>query len=755
MEKFIKTRRFAPAKIGRILPAIVLLLSNIFLFGPFTIYQANVNDFMVPLASMLRLFLLPAVILAAMLLAVGLALPQKMYQHYVAFVFIIGVLLWLQGNILVWDYGFADGREINWSTTMWRGWIDGLVWIVLFIIAGVLYKHVYKIAILTSLLLVVLQLCYLGFISLQKPDVWKEKEIYSPSISAPDKFFEFSSKQNVIHIILDELQSTVFQEIITQNTEYYQTAMKGFTFFKETTGSFPTTIMSIPAILSGQTYNNDLPIIDFIRSINEGKTIFNVLYDNRYDVDIAVPYNFLKGGKHTNFYVIPVPYGVTKQQHEISNSDLMLNLVLFRYVPHFLKNTDFHSQSWVSFFYRNKLNKTEPLTKQSQGQDTEEQYMTKQFFAQFFAHKAFLQDIINHMSVKRSLPIYKFIHLTTPHWPIVVDDSCEYVGKVLPFTWDNIKIQAKCSLDHTMMFLEKLKKLGIYDSSFIILQGDHGCWRIPDSASQITMKNSEKRLEGYSYEDEEYFAQVLCSALPLLAIKRPYDKEGITISKAQAALTDIPATISTVLNLHKNFNFPGRSIFEIEPEKTRYREFRYYNRLPTKDEAYFVSMDKFSIQGSAFDKAAWQFSGHLMQSSLYRQEIIDIGDWNASSRFLRSGWGTPEKNLEEGSTYQWALGESATIWLSLPQDKVARLTARTRNFLNSQNITIKVDGEIMGCWSISPAWIWEEHSVIIPPKSDRPDISVVEFSFSQYTEPKEKESRPLAVLFESITLSQE
>ena len=96
----------------------------------------------------------------------------------------------------------------------------------------------------------------------------------------------------------------------------------------------------------------------------------------------------------------------------------------------------------------------------------------------------------------------------------------------------------------------------------------------------------------------------------------------------------------------------------------------------------------------------------------------------------------------------------AYVVKGLPKSEKVLLTAnmKTLRFSNAQNITIKVDGSEIGDWTLSPSWKWEKHGIVIKPDEDRPDVSVVEFIFSQHRVPDEKDKRPLAVLFESITL---
>ena len=115
-------------KLSVVFPVFLICL-NIFLFGPFIIYYGNINEFIVPFLSILKLYIIPFSIITLGLIAVGLLLTKKWHQRYVALLFTLAVLIWLQGNILVWDYGVVGKVTIDWTKIAWRGWIDGLVWV--------------------------------------------------------------------------------------------------------------------------------------------------------------------------------------------------------------------------------------------------------------------------------------------------------------------------------------------------------------------------------------------------------------------------------------------------------------------------------------------------------------------------------------------------------------------------------------------------------------------------------------------------
>ena len=720
-------------KIGGVLLPALLIVLNIFLFGPFNIYNGNASEFAISLVSILSLYLIPALVLFAILTGIGVLAPGKLHRRYVAIIFVVGVLIWLQGNILVWKYGLLDGRSIDWSADTWQGWIDGTVWVLLLTIACLFYKSVYKMAVRGSIIIILLQCFYLGYIIIQDPRVLKEKDKISLPTPPPKEIFQFSSEKNVIHIILDQFQSDIFEEIIDREPGYFE-ALKGFTFFKETTGSFPTTYMSIPAIFSGQNYKNDIPMSIFSKSILEGKTLPNSMHDAGYEVQLAHALGNYRGGSYSSYYLIPVPYGLTKPEHEKATSALLLDLAFFRSAPHFLKKFIYNDQQWL--IQRLLLGQLRGL------QDR----VSNLGMLRYFAHTAFLKDLVDNMSIGISRPVYKFVHLINSHGAFVVNEDCQYAGKTLPTTRENVKNQQRCVLDQVLGFLNKLKFIGIYDTSLIVIHADHG--------TGIKVKFSEARMKSKG-RHIEHLGSIVGAALPLMLIKPPFAEGQLQISNAQAMLTDIPATISSILDL--NEDFPGQCIYNIDENMVRERKFYYYNwRHENWKEDFISGFKEFTINGSVFDRPSWHHGLAYHQPKLRKTEKIDFGSID-SSDFKDVGWGGNERSAAGNYKFNWALGSQASIFLSLVKNKPTVLTANIRSYpvRKFQDITIKVDGNEIGSWKLFAPWRLDKHSIIIPPDQQRPDVSIVEFMFSQHRIPKGgRDPRPLAVLFESITLSE-
>ena len=558
----------------------LLFVFIIFVHGPFTIYQGNIDEFSLPLLSILRTLLLPAVALLLILSLLGLALPKKAHQVYVSILFALDVLVWLQGNFLVWKYGLLDGQGISWSRGVWRGWVDGVLWVLLLTAACLFFRKVYRIVAFGSVAIASLLLASMIFASVQKPEIWGAKGKSVRNLIPPKKIFEFSTQQNVIHFILDGFQSDFFEEIVAENPGHYSGSLEGFTFFSETAGSFPTTYMSVPAFLSGRIYKNNIPMRQFVVRAIRSATIANRLHAQGYETDLVSDSLFARGAKAETWYRIAVPYGGALRQYLITNAAVMLDLVLFRHTPHFLKKLIYNNERWlVQRFLNGKIENLK---------------------LRYFSHQAFLSDLIAKMSVNRSAPVYKFVHLMTTHPPVVVGQECQYAPNI-PGTRENLKIQAKCSLDHFLEFLDKLREKGIYDSSLIVVHADHGLGRA------VKMRNEGNfSREGWPIEDVS-LAEIAGSAAALMAIKPPYSKGPMKTSKALVSLTDIPATINSLLHLAGPIF--GRSAYEVDENEVRKRWFYFYHwRHENWRSTYFPRLDEFVIKGSLFDENSWRLN---------------------------------------------------------------------------------------------------------------------------------------------------
>jgi len=562
----------------------IFLAANIFLFMPFTLYVGNLEEFTTPVWTILFICSNFALGIIILLVFFGGFLREEQYRYYIMIIAVIGILLWLQGNVIVWDYGLLDGKNIDWTKEVWRGWTDLGIWLVVIAVAIYFFRAIEESIFHLAVAIFSLQFAILVFTCIQNTDALLSKAKSYNTPNALNEIYRFSPELNVLHIILDSFQADIFNEIINDEKqgESYKEALDGFIFFKEHMGVFPTTYMSVPALLSGEIYRNHMSKKDFVKSVISGKTILNAAYSEGYEIDLVGPplmISFYTNGDYTNSYILSANFHLRSKELYVMDEALkILDLSLFRISPHFLKKYIYNDQRW---FVR-------PIIL-----DTEfSEYL-------YFAHNAFLNNVTHNMSVTRNRPTYKLFHLMNTHWPLVVDGregKCNYAGQSLPIMRLTVTWQQQCVLKVVIKLLDKMKELDIYDNSLIVIMSDHGA-QIPPLRfkPQIIVDSVSFKVDPW----------ITAQVTPLMLIKPPKVSGVLEVSDAPTSMADTAVTIKSVLNL--NEDFPGRSMLDIEPSEQRVRSHYFYDWSREDWETdYTGPIQEFIINGSIYDNNDWR-----------------------------------------------------------------------------------------------------------------------------------------------------
>ena len=88
---------------------------TLFVFAPSHLFLTNASEFNATYFELVGYLLVVAVPIFLLLAAFSLLLPQKwdVHKRIVALILSIAFLLWLQGNILVWNYGKLTGGNVE------------------------------------------------------------------------------------------------------------------------------------------------------------------------------------------------------------------------------------------------------------------------------------------------------------------------------------------------------------------------------------------------------------------------------------------------------------------------------------------------------------------------------------------------------------------------------------------------------------------------------------------------------------------
>ena len=643
-------------------PALLLPL-QLLLFGPHTIYSGNVQEFSAPFWSLV-VHLAPMIAAVAGALAlIGTLLPAKFFQHYVVALVAVGVTLWAQGNLMVGDYGVLNGQDIDWSGHAWRNWYELILWVAVPAVLLIFARKIFSTAVFASQVLIALQVVLLVYTAAQA-----DPEARAKWEGAPEAIFELSSKQNVFHFVLDGFQSDAFHDILKAERAEIDRQYSGFTFFKNHLGAFPTTIVSIPAMLTGSVYRNQEPMRRFIAREFKRASIFRVMRDQGYQVDAVSGLTYDKPST-TNYYRLPTPY-VTYDAYVRFAGWQLADLALFRHSPHVLKPWVYNNQGW-------RLQ-----TKFGQSADTPgRRYMPVN-------GQAFLADYTARMRVGHDHPAYKYLHIGIPHWPVSVNADCEYIG-ARSLRRPNYTDQARCGLRRVGAFLDKLRELGLYDSSLIVISSDHGVALPP---------------QGFKGDRDVFggpLSEIAGSALALLVVKPPQATGPVRISEAPSAISDIPATIVDTLEL-KN-PFPGTSALKLDEHTPRPRQFAVYLWSSSEWQAdFFPYMDVFTVDGTATDGGVWR-----TEEPIYAPKTTVDG---RTRGFYRPERGAP------GETFRWSTPQA--FLHQPPGASAVELKVRSTSDV-PQTLTVELRGNVIDKRVLSDH-DWHTLNYSIPPSTRTP-----------------------------------
>lgn len=323
----------------------------------------------------------------------------------------------------------------------------------------------------------------------------------SNAVSPIDSFVKLSKdKPNYLYIILDQVYGVSAQDVFEKRQDLRE-QFTGFTNFTNTASAFPTTMMSIPAILTGEVYDHSLTKQDFYKMAFKKSPLLTTLLDKGFDVSIVSKSYYRDALRAKRVPLISTLGGVhLKRSNEYFEA---LNLGLFTMVPDFLKNAVYREDNWI---FKSNVS----------------------FWVSDF------DVFVDNVNEVNPAPTFRVLHSLLTHSPVKHNRSCKLLGKTLPGKYSAFLEQDMCGFMLVSRIIARLKELGIYDNTYIIVSSDHGRSR---------MREGEKK----KFQSLAPFKQV-GQAHAMLMVK-PFNAKGeFRNDSTPASLLDIAPIILGSIN---------------------------------------------------------------------------------------------------------------------------------------------------------------------------------------------------------------
>ncbi len=419
---------------------------TLFVFAPTEFYMNHVSDFWFGYDQILPVLLMLAVACAALATLVLAVLPRKASTVLEALIFTGGILLYIQGNYLVVNYGTLNGTAIDWSAYRRQMIVDTAVWAAVIaaaiVLAVKLKDRFVKVMRIAAAIVLVTQIVTLGTVALLSPERSDESEGY---LSKVDEF-TVSSSSNTAVILLDCLDAKLFENLYEADGAYFDGELADFTFYPNTVGGATRTKYAIPFIFTGQTNTQKVSYPVYLTKIYSDSPFFKALRSGDYDVGIYTQKDFVDLS-HADV-IDNYSTGQAKASSRFGLTKKYMKLIAFRYAPSALAR-----RFWM---YSGDFDQFKA------GEDAGEYAMNDVMF---------YQELIGRgLSVGTDRSCFRFYHLTGAHAPYTMNADCQKV----PFSEGSEAEQALGCFKIIDAYIGQLKAVGVYEKTTLIIMADHG-----------------------------------------------------------------------------------------------------------------------------------------------------------------------------------------------------------------------------------------------------------------------------------------
>lgn len=611
------------------------------LFAPLDAYLGSVTEFWFSWSHILPALLVSSVLLFALGIGMGAVLPRKIKNVWVALLFIVGVGLYLQGQILNISYGVLDGKEIDWGAYKGYAVFNTLVWGALIVAVCVALRRS-PVRSATIIRWISLFLVYIQLAGLSITGVRQRAHLVQPAngVLTTDGLFSIGEDENVFVFILDTLGSDFFEHLLEQRPEIKE-LFDGFQYFADFSTTYPTTRGALPFILTGIYNDNKMSTGRYIAKAYDSTPFYKDLNELGFDIRLYTMNGFVPLSQARY-----IANKIDRSAYPSSTTGLAAKLyryALFRTVPHVLKpffwlhTGDFDIYRATVGYSVYQLD--DPLFYET----------LRESKLQVGTHKA-----------------YRFYHFWGMHSPHVLNENMERVDQ------STAEAQARGLMRMMEEYFQQLKALGLYDTATIIVTGDH---------------------------PKDVLPRHLGKSRTAFLLKPKHARGLMTTNFLPASHADMLPTIMAEVSDKKRTY--GLGLTHEEMSENRKRRLFHYQWENQWNKTYLPVLTEYEVAPQAWNNSSYQPTGNIYRGdespeNIYQGEWIDFTQRPTIGMFY--GFSRPER------TFTWNDGEKGYLFLKVKNAKKYDYQASLgyAGTLGRQRLVIKGSGKILWKGDLKP-----------------------------------------------------
>lgn len=510
-------------KLLLMVPASFFLVITFFLYGPLSLYLPNAQELWFGLGDIMKCVLPVSAAVFALLIILGVVLPEGISQILAKLVFGCALGLYLQGNLISIRYGSGvmDGSEIKWEHYTKYAIINTAVWILCLVLPFVISfifekagkrktsgesdagKRANLVVIAASLFLSAIQLPAMAVeLITYKPN---EQEL---SITEENEFV-LSDKKNTLLYVLDTVDEKYFKEFTEAYPEYTD-ELTGFVHYENTLASAARTMVALPSMLTGEPFRREMTYSQYLDQVYMADNPLLRMAENGTRVDIYS--QTLYFSDQMTDYVD----NFSKEKQKVGSYFTLLKkvykLTMARFFPHLLKK--------YVWFDTAEFDQAKGGTSSYPENDV---HFIRNFRSTGFSYNTDEESV------------FQLYHLFGTHAPYTLTPEGTRAEKT------SVLDQMAGCMNAVSEMLNDLKQSGHYDDALIIITSDHG----------------DKNL----------------AQQPFLLIKQPGSQNAYSTSDIPVSLFDLPGILFDAFDYEYEQGQYGMTMEEAAKTADRERHF--------------------------------------------------------------------------------------------------------------------------------------------------------------------------------------
>ena len=489
--------------------------STLLIYAPLSLYVSGNDEMWFSFRSLLSPVFVVSLI-GMVVMTVLLSLPKRgIHKLLCCLVFGVSLGLYIQCGFFNISYGSGvlDGSQIAWKDYTTYGAIDSAMWAACLALPFAVYmvfkrswRHILMVA---AIFIILLQI---GGLSIRLYQNQNSLDKLSHEVTN-EGIYELSDSDNTLVFMLGAMDKTYYDDYKKEHPEVTE-ELTGFTEYDNVLGTGSESLVSVPAMLTGDVYKKDTKYTEYISRAWNNYNVFDVLQKNDCDARVYSDDKFFG-----NAAVRKVENIVDRAQDSqaywvIGNT--MYRYTMYKAVPHYLKQLFWMSLNDYSSFKSNN----------TYNPDNDEKFFADYDKSEGFSYTKDYPSAVRVYNLKGAEAPYRL----TSTGEKDTDGT-------------SLKEQVEGDFHYILKMIADLKENGRYDSATIVITADNG--------------------------DTEF------SQRPVLLYKAKGDKEAYRTNSAPVSLFDLPATLaSTVTDQYKDVG-TGKTFKDAEGSAWNRRRFFY------------------------------------------------------------------------------------------------------------------------------------------------------------------------------------